>query len=70
MVAAGNFNQYIPDSMIEAKDIDEIRKTVEVSKNGPFPKGDPVFDLKLSGIENIPANIKFVSNTENKRKSF
>ena len=65
-ILSSNFNQYIPDSVIETKTAEEIQLIVESQKNGPIPKGNPILDLNLSNVENIPSNIKFLSNKENK----
>lgn len=66
ILSSSNFNQYIPDSVIETKTAEEIQLIAESQKNGPIPKGNPILDLNLSTIEDIPSNIKFLSNKDNK----
>lgn len=65
-MSGSTFYQYVPDSIILAKTVDEIQLISDSQKNGPVPKGNPITDLNLSNIEEFPANIKFVSNNENK----
>lgn len=58
------FHQYIPDSLILSKTTEEIQTIIDSLKKGPFSKGDPVIDLNLSDIKEIPSNIRFVSNKD------
>lgn len=62
-----NFHQYIPDSVLQTENVEEIQKLVEFKKSGPTPKGDPRTDLNLNNISELPPNLKLVSNKMNKK---
>ena len=61
-----NFYQYISDSILQAKNVEEIQQLVESKKNGPTPKGDPRTDLSINRVIELPPNLKLVSNKINK----
>ena len=65
-MAGANFHQYIPDSVLISRPVDEVQSLVESSKSGPSPKGFPLIDLCLTKESNIPPNLKLISNIDNK----
>lgn len=67
MLITSNFYQYIPDSILQTKNVEEIQQLVESKKNGPTPKGDPITDLNISHAIELPPNLKLVSNNMNKK---
>lgn len=62
MLTSSNFHQYIPDSVIQARSVEEIQNLIDSNKNGPIPKGDPKIDLKLNQINELPPNLKLISS--------
>lgn len=65
-MSTANFNQYISDSMLQSKTIEEISELIESKKNGPMPKGDPKIDLKFMSNLKYPSNLKYITNKDNK----
>jgi len=61
-----NFYQYVPDSILLSKPIEEIQSLIQSTMAGPSAKGFPISDLCLDAVENFPPNLKFLSNMENK----